>query len=366
MKIVFLIQDITTQGGTERTTFCVAAELRRRGHDVSIVSVFRKEATPHYTANDVPVYYLTQETYTAEKSVLQRLIQVSRTIGKARRCHALIEADYVICQKILASTLAFLSGLGYKSIAAEHFTYSMYTPAVRKVRHALYKRLGAVVTLTEKDRNLYLQEHLKNVYCIPNMISVSPVPYQGEDSHRIVSVGRLTYQKGYDLLLQAVAKISDEMGNFYIDIYGEGEDRNQLELQCQQLGLTSKVHFRGYTDSIEQIYASSAFYVMSSRYEGFPMVLLEAAACGLPIVSFDCPEGPAILLKDGGGIVVENGNTEALGATILEMIQHAEKRQNYRRQLPQVIMPYSPQRIGDDWETLLVSFMKKQNTTNER
>lgn len=353
MKIVLLIQDITTKGGTERTTCCVASELRRRGHEVSVVSVFRNEEQAHYTAEGVPVYYLTEEIYTAEKSALRRTGQMIRTVRKARRCPALQEADVILCQKILASALAYLSGFRQKSIAVEHFTYGMYTPAIRKIRHRLYKRMRAVITLTLKDRELYQQEKLKEVYCIPNMISVSPVPYQGEESRRIVSVGRLTRQKGYDLLLQAVADIADEMGDFHIDIYGEGEERDALEIQCEQLGLTDRVHFCGYTDSIGQIYATSAFYVMSSRFEGFPMVLLEAAACGLPIVSFDCPEGPAILLQNGGGIVVEAEKTKALGEAILTMIQHPDIRQKYRQQLPQVVSPYSPQVIGDQWEELL-------------
>jgi glycosyltransferase involved in cell wall biosynthesis len=361
MKIVFLIQDITTKGGTERTTCCVASEVRKRGHEVSIVSVFCNENQPHYVAEGVPVIYLSNEIYTNEDSPAQRLSKVIRQVCNARRCMQLKDADVIICQKILASALAVLSGYRAKSIAAEHYTYHLYTPIIRKVRHILYAQMCAVVTLTENDQKLYLQEHLKAVFCIPNMVSVSPVSYHGEDSRRIVSVGRLTAQKGYDLLLQAVAHIADEMGDFYIDIYGEGEERNALENQCKQLGLTDKVHFCGYTESIEQIYATSAFYVMSSRFEGFPMVLLEAAACGLPIVSFDCPEGPAILLKAGGGIIVERENTEALGHAILTMIKHPDKRQQYRQQLPQVIKPYTPQRIGDEWEALLASIIVNSN-----
>ena len=359
MKIVFLIQDITTQGGTERTTCCVAAELCRRGHDVSIVSIFRNEQQPHYTATDVPVYYLTDTTYTAEKSAMRRLMQVLKTVGKARKCPALVEADCVICQKILASTVAYLAGYRHKSIAAEHFTYGMYAPWLRKMRHRLYRCMRAVVTLTDKDRQCYLHEHLKEVYTIPNMVSVSPVPYHGENSHRIVSVGRLTRQKGYDLLLQAIAKIADEMGDFYIDIYGEGEEREALEQQCKQMGLTDKVHFCGYTREIEQVYADSVFYVMSSRFEGFPMVLLEAAACGLPILSFDCPEGPAVFLKDGGGIVVAPEDTHALGQAILQMIQQPALRAQYRKQLEYVVAPYRPSAIGAQWEDLLQRLTEK-------
>ena len=150
MKIAFLIQDITTQGGTERTTCCVAAELRRRGHDVSIVSVFHNEQQPHYTAEEVPIYYLTNATYSAKKSALYRLMQVIMTRGKARKCPVLEEADAIICQKVLASTVAYLAGYKNKSIAAEHFAYGMYTPWLRKMRHRLYRRMRAVVTLTDK------------------------------------------------------------------------------------------------------------------------------------------------------------------------------------------------------------------------
>lgn len=362
MKIAFLIQDITTKGGTERTTCCVAEQLRKQGHEVSIVSVFRNEEQPCYVAEGVPVVYLTEDTYTAQKSKMQRLCQVTQQIRKARRCPQLKSAHVIVCQKILASTLAVISGYRHKSIAAEHFTYAMYTPSVRKIRRFLYARMRALVTLTEKDRKLYQQEHLNEVYCIPNMVSVAPPPYRGEDSHRIVSVGRLTAQKGYDLLLQSIKSIADEMGDYFIEIYGEGEERENLENLCSQMGLTEKVHFCGYADSIEQVYATSAFYVMSSRFEGFPMVLLEAAACGLPIVSFDCPEGPAVLLKNGGGILVERENTDALGKAILLMISRPQKQKQCRNQLPQVVAPYSPQQIGRQWEQLLQSLLKTKET----
>ena len=253
MKIVFLIQDITTKGGTERTTCCVAGELRKRGHEVSIVSVFRNEPQPHFVAEDVPVVYLSDEPYTNEKSALQRLCQVMHRVGDARRCMQLKNADVIICQKILASVLAYLSGYKCKSIAAEHFTYNMYTPAIRRVRRLLYAQMRAVVTLTEKDQKHYLRENLKEVYQIPNMVSVVPQQYKGTDSCRIVSVGRLTTQKGYDLLLDAVGTIAGQMDNYYVEIYGEGEDRETLETKCRQMGLEDKVRFCGYTDSIEQV-----------------------------------------------------------------------------------------------------------------
>ena len=358
MKIAFLIQDISTEGGTERTTCCLAQELARRGHKVAVVSVFRNEPQPYYTAEGVAFIYLTHKTYTLRETILTRLRKAWRERALVRSCKALQEADVIICQKIAASFMAWSAGFGHKSIACEHYRYTMYNGPVRRLRKRLYSHMSAVVTLTKNDQKAFEQSGLKNVFCIPNMVSISPIPYHGENSKRIVSVGRLTSQKGYDLLLQSIARIADKMGDFYIDIYGEGEDRAALEAQCRKLGLTERVHFPGYCADIETIYAGSAFYVMSSRFEGFPMVLLEAAASGLPIVSFDCPEGPAILLRNGGGILVERENVTALGQAILTMIQDPALRNKSHNESSAIIEPYQPEQIGKQWEELFKNLSK--------
>ncbi|MBR1426939.1 MAG: glycosyltransferase family 4 protein [Paludibacteraceae bacterium] len=353
MHIAFLIQDITTAGGTERTTCCLAAELARQGHRVTIVSVFRSEPEPHYHAEGVALHYLTQQSYTLHDSATRRLGKVLRRVSDVRRCEALRNADVIICQRLLACTLGVLAGFGGKAVACEHFKYAMYNAPVRWLRGRLYRRMRALVTLTDKDRDLFLAEGLRNVYCIPNMVSVNPLPYRGTDSRSIVSVGRLTPQKGYDLLLTAVASIADRMGDWHIDIYGEGEQRAALEDQCRSLRLTHLVRFCGYRADIEQVYADSAFYVMSSRFEGFPMVLLEAAACGLPIVSFRCPEGPDVLLADGGGVLVPPEDTDALAEALLRLINDADLREQLRRRTPDIVRPYQPERIGAQWDELL-------------
>ena len=358
MKIAFLIQDISTEGGTERTTCCLAQELARRGHDVTVVSVFRNEPKPHYSTQGVAFVYLTEDSYTLQDSAPARFCKVWKQRRALRSCTALQEAEVIICQKIAASFMAWMAGFGYKAVACEHYRYAMYNASVRRLRKRLYSCMRAVVTLTEKDRKAFLQSGLKSVFCIPNMISITPLPYRGEESKKIISVGRLTAQKGYDLLLSAVAMITDEMGDFHVEIYGEGEDRTALEAQCRRLGLTERVHFPGYSEHIDSVYAESVFYVMSSRFEGFPMVLLEAASSGLPIVSFDCPEGPAVLLRNGGGTLVERENVPALAQAILRMIQDPELRTKSHRESAAVIAPYQPERIGAEWEKLFKNLSK--------
>lgn len=360
MRIAFLIQDITTEGGTERTTCCLATELARRGHEVAIVSIFRNEQKPRYTADRVQMVYLTDSPYTIQESAPRRFIKAYGLRKRVYNCNILQSADIIICQKIVATFMAYLAGYSQKAIACEHFKYAMYNAPIRSARRWLYAHFRAIVTLTEKDRQLFMQEGLKKVYCIPNMVSINPLPYHGFKSHRIVSVGRLTPQKGYDLLIDAVAQIADKMEDFYIEIYGSGEMKEQLEKQCAQLNISQRIRFCGYHETIEKIYAESAFYIMSSRFEGFPMVLLEAAAAGLPIVSFDCPEGPSILLKNGGGILVKKENISALSAAILKMIQEPAFRALCHQQSEAIVLPYRPEQIGSEWEQLII----QTKTTN--
>lgn len=359
MKIAFLIQDITTAGGTERTTCCLAKQLALHGDDVSIVSVFHNCEHPAFSAGEsVKVQYLTDEIYDGNMSYARRLIRCLTLRNVIVKNETLRSADVVICQKIFASLLAYWCGLGDKSIACEHFRYKMYNGAIRFLRNRLYNKLKALVVLTEADKRQFLSGGVRNVVCIPNMVSVEPVAYVGSDSKIIVSVGRLTPQKGYDMLLQAVSLIADRMGNYCVEIYGEGEQRSELESIRKQLGIEKYIRFCGYESDISGVYSKSLFYVMSSRFEGFPMVILEAAACRLPIVSFDCPEGPRILLKDGGGIVVEKDNVRALADAMLKMIEDKEFREKCRQQTRQIIQPYLPESITALWKTFLLTSLR--------
>lgn len=356
MKIAFLIQDITTAGGTERTTCCLAEQMACLGWQVSIVSVFKNYEQPAYSAGShVKIHYITNQRYDDTESYLRRLIRCLALRDDVKKDSVLSGADVIICQKIFASLLAVSSGMRTKAVACEHFRYKMYNSVVRYLRNKMYNRMKALVVLTEADKKQFENHNVKHVVCIPNMVSVQPLEYKGINSKTIVSVGRLTKQKGYDMLVRAVSLIAGQMGDYRIDVYGEGEMHQELDnLRCQ-LNVEKQIRFCGYSSNIAEIYSNSLFYVMSSRFEGFPMVLLEAAACNLPIVSFNCPEGPGILLKNGGGIIVDNGDINALAEAILRMIQNTELRETYRTQTVSIVQPYSPQSITMLWRTFLLT-----------
>lgn len=360
MKTAFLIQDITTHGGTERTTCCLANEMARNGHEVSIVSVFHEEdACAYPTDANVRMVWLSNEKYDIHTGVLRRLGMVLRQRKAIRNCAAICEANVVISQKLLASVLAYVSGIRKKTVACEHFRFAMYNAPIRWLRSRMYNTFRGLVVLTDADKEKYVKQGVKRVAVIPNMVSVEPQEYEGYASHRIISVGRLDAQKGYDMLLDALALIKTRMDGWKVDIFGDGPDKEKLMEQCERLGL-HHVSFCGFTNNIAKEYAQSCFYVMSSRFEGFPMVLLEAAACGLPIVSFDCPEGPAALLKNGGGILVENGNVQALANALMRMMKDTEFRETKRKECADVTAPYQPQNIYNIWNKFLCEGSQEQ------
>lgn len=349
MKITFLIQDISTQGGTERTTICLAREMAKHGHQVHIVSLFRQSEQLQYAIPDsVPVHFVTDLKYCLQIGYYQRMKYIFKACQSLKSLPLMADSDVIICQKLLASLVCRIGGWAAKSVACEHYRYAMYNALVRSWRNRLYNHFRCLVVLTEQDRQRFATA-VKSVLVIPNMVSIEPLPYEGQQSKNIVAVGRLTYQKGFDMLVQAVAGIAEQIEDYRIHIYGEGEDYDALQAQIKACRLEDKIFLLPFTQHIEHVYQQAAFYVMSSRFEGFPMTLLEAAAAGVPIVSFACPEGPEVLLKNGGGILVERENISALGQAILRMIRDESFRRQCHTEILDAAAPYAPERIYRQW-----------------
>jgi len=355
MKIAFLIQDVTTSGGTERTTCCLANEMARQGDDVTIVSVFHEAAAPLYPLDErVTLVFATDEHYGLDLSMTARLRLIRKQINTVRRCKALEEADVILSQKFLASVLAYTAGWRHKTFACEHYKYGMYNPAVRFCRDRLYRGFRGLVTLTENDRKAFLAHGVRRVHVVENMVSISPLPYQGTSSRSILAVGRLDKQKGYDLLLEAMSMMNwTQLNGWHVEVFGDGTEREALINQRDRLGLTDRITFHPFVKEIEREYATHAFLVMSSRFEGFPMVLLEAAAAGLPVVSFACKEGPETLLQNGGGILVEAENTKALADALTRMMTDESLRARTARETKQVVADYTPDAIYRKWMKIL-------------
>ena len=352
MRISFVIPDVTRNYGTERTTSLLANTFAAHGHEVSILSVFKEKKSLSFPLDDrVCVYYLVPERYTHRVSWWSIFRQYARAIIAIRRYYREHPVDVIIGQSFLSCFFLWMSGNARKAFACEHYKYGVYNRPIRAFRNWMYRRFRQVVVLTENDAREYQSRQI-SVSVIPNMLSFPIADFHQLDNKRMISVGRLHPQKGYDLLLRALVPVFKKYPDWRIDIYGEGDDRPILERLREDLELMRYVRFVGFSSDIRKEYLRSSFYVMSSRFEGFPMVLLEAIACGLPVVSFDCPSGPSALLKGEAGLLVEPENIAALSAAIIRMIEKPELREAYARKGREAALAYTPDAICRKWELL--------------
>jgi glycosyltransferase involved in cell wall biosynthesis len=226
-----------------------------------------------------------------------------------------------------------------------------------KVMEYLASDFNKFVVLTEGNTNEW--STLRNLEVISNPLSFYPQNSSALDHNKVIVVGRQAYQKGYDLLLLAWKKVIDERPDWQLEIYGKKDVNQNLESLADALGITKNVSFLNPEKNIEQKYLESSIYVMSSRFEGFGMVLIESMACGVPCVSFDCNYGPSDIIQNGvDGYLVENGNIGALASTILKLIEDENLRKVMGSKAKENVKRYLPNIIVKQWDQLFVGLVQ--------
>ncbi len=355
MDIALVITDITGVGGIERTTSLLANEFIKNGHRVTIVSLYRGNDNLSYDIDSsVDIIYLLETTYLINFGKIKRLCLLLKTRNALHNYLKNNNHDEIICQAFLPTFLVYTFAYIGRITACEHFKYGIYNRFVTMVRDYIYKRCKRLVTLTEEDSLKFKNAGVLNSV-IPNMVSFKISANFGQSKNVMVTAGRLCEQKGFDLLLIAVKKVFEKYPNWRLKIFGKGDLLEILQHQTNELGINSNVEFCGYRSDLECQFRNATFYVMSSRYEGFPMILLEAVSQSLPCVSFDCPEGPSTILRNGGGLLVENGNIEQLSNEMIRFIESPSLREKCARQALVNIKDYTPEKIYSKWMALFSS-----------
>jgi glycosyltransferase involved in cell wall biosynthesis len=219
------------------------------------------------------------------------------------------------------------------------------------------KRLDRFVVLTEEDKASWTE--LDNVEVIPDPLAFEIDKVSPLTNKRVIAVGRYVYQKGFDLLLQAWAKIEKQYPDWQLAIYGDG-NRTPYEQQMKDLGIDdTRCHLNGPTADIQQEYNNSSLFVFSSRFEGFGMVLVEAMACGLPVISFACPCGPKDIIKDReDGLLVENGSVEALAKNMSYLMNSEVHRKSMSMIGKKNVERFALYNIVDCWKSLFGSVLR--------
>lgn len=321
-KVTFLVGDLNSSGGTERVTSLVANKLIDLGYSISILSLVNG-CNPYFDLRkNIEVDSLYKNKISFKKNYLNIIFKIRKYI-KHNNIDTLIVVDSISC----IFTVPALFGLNVNHICWEHFNFNVdLGVSYRNIgRKLAAKYCNYIVTLTKRDETLW-QQGLKKINA--KIIPISnPTPYE-DIAHipdlkykTILSVGRLTHQKGFDLLIKAWHEVCKSNREWKLKIVGNGEEEENLKNQVSSFSLEERVEFITATKKIEEHYKTSSFYCMSSRYEGLPMVLLEAQSFGLPIVSFDCDTGPSdLILHKNNGYLCSPDNIKSLAEGLLYLM----------------------------------------------
>jgi len=351
MRISFLLHNGYHIGGTIRATFTLAAELAAR-HEVEIVSVFRHRDEPilgvpaGVTLRHLVDLRKNSAGYDGEHPDFHRPARVfPRGDGRWKQYSALtdarigahlasVEADVVVATRPgLNVQLARQAPRGPVLVGQEHLTLDGHHYRLRRdIRHE-YALLDAVTTVTEADARSYRALGLPGVRidAVPNSVPAPSVPPADPAAKVVVAAGRLTPVKRYDLLIDAFADVAAARPDWKLRIYGTGDAsdnlRKTLARQVERLGLGEHVFLMGTAHPMEPEWAKGSLAAVTSRRESFGMTIVEAMRCGLPVVSTDCPHGPAEIIEDGvDGRLVPVDDTAAVAAALLALINDDEAR----------------------------------------
>lgn len=212
------------------------------------------------------------------------------------------------------------------------------------------KKLDKFVVLTKSDYERWPE--ISNKIVIPNFISDFPKQYSPLKNKNVIAVGRYTWQKGFDLLIEAWGSVAAIHPDWTLHIYGLGDKKSYQKL-AREKGIEDKVTCHSFAENIYERYRESSIFVLSSRYEGFGLVLAEAMATGLPSVAFNCPDGPSDIITNGvDGILVENGDTRKLAEGLKYLISHEEEREVYGKNARENMKRYNKDTIMQEWINL--------------
>ena len=355
-NICFLIGNLNSSGGTERVTSLIANELVQRHYNILILSLVDGSNPFFYLDKHIQTHMLYPKKLSFKKNFVCTVWKLRQFI-KNHNVDTLVVVDSISCLFTIPATI----GLDIKHLCWEHFNFKNNNGVrlrdISRVWAARY--CDYVVTLTERDKALWQQGLTKikaNIVAIPNPTAYENIEHVPRlESKVVLALGHLTKVKGFDLLIQAWSQVCRDNNDWTLCILGSGEEGEALKNQAKSLGIMDRIDFVAATKNVEQYYRSCAFYCLSSRFEGFPMVLLEAQAFGLPIISFDCETGPSeVVVNNLNGWLVDNGDVEALSERLLTAIKIDNSTyQELSNQAKSSSQHFSVSHVVDSWHDIL-------------
>lgn len=379
MKIIYCTHSTYNPGGMERVLLNKVTYLSQLpGWEVSVVTTDQNQCPPFYPfpekvrMTDLGINYSEDNGKGAWKKITGYLRK--RKEHKRKLTALLLKEKPDIVVSLYPSESSFIPDIkdGSKKVLELHYCKFFRLQYGRrgllgwidKLRtrqdEQIVRRFDKFVVLTNEDRGYW--GNLPNIEVIPNAAMHVSDAYSDVMNKRVIAVGRLDYQKGFDRLIQAwqLVQHTGKFTDWKLDIFGQGEWQEMLQQMIDKAGLQDSLQIHQPTKQIGEEYVKSDMLVMSSNYEGFPMVMIEAMACGLPVVSFDYKCGPKDIIQTGiNGLLVPNGDIQALADAMMKVMEDEAYRKMLSLNARKVVDTYSEQAVMSQWIRLFTSITAK-------
>ena len=366
MKLLYITNQICGSGGLERVLAIKASYLADvLGYEVHIITLNQNKAPLFYTFSNKLIYHDICVKGNPFKYIYNYVF-------KLRAAVKTINPDVIsVCDDGLKGFFApiILSKpcpMVYERHASKNiFKHQDELSLLKRIQlrlldtlmHIGGRKYNRFIVLT---KNNLREWQLNNLQVIPNPLSFYPEDKSTLNNLKVISVGNHGFQKGYDRLLKIWKIVSAKFPKWQLEIYGKIDADEQHIKLAQSLGIKSSVSFFNPIKNIQSKYLEASIYTMSSRSEGFGMVLIEAMACGVPCVSFDCPSGPRdIITNNEDGFLVENGNIEAFAKKMEALMANEPLRQHMGTKAREKASLYFPERIVAKWDALFKELTNK-------
>lgn len=358
MKKIALVKWILDDsGGGERVAVSLANELTKK-YEVHLIGITTKQSDLFFGINSQVKY---SNFFDHRVRLSKNILKISKMLKKYFLDNE-IEVAFGI--GIFSNIFLSLSGIGIstKVVLCDHTnSITANRELSKKVQRYVGTKLAdKIITLTQEDRKNYIRKYGISEDRIAYIYNwkenrLSNIPYNDE-STKIVTVGRFDYQKGYDYLIQVAKKVLAKMPDWTWEIYGSGkqDEVDKIRDLITENDLQDKLVIKGLEKNQDLIYGDKGIYVMTSRYEGLPLVLLEAQQYNLPIVSFRCPTGPSEIVEDGvNGYLIDCYDTDKMSEKLLELMKNDDLRQSFSDHAKDTMDKFDKNKILNQWIELI-------------
>ncbi len=368
MKIVFVIDQVYLHGGIERVLSIKANYFASQpDYEIYILTTEQKDKSPCYEFNAKIVFQDLAINYNRQKSYFHpvNLLKLPKHIDRTRSVIKKIRPDTVVVCSHSMDTY-FIPFINRKIPKVKEFHYSKFIEEDKRKNPSLFKRIFFKFTdyvekkydklvILNRDEAGYYKSN--NTVVIPNPLTFSPKSVSKLTNKVAITAGRVAHVKGYDILIDIWKIVNKTEKKWQLHIYGDGNSNyvHKLQDKINEYGLQDTLILKGSTNTIEEKMLNSSIFVMTSHNECFPLVLLEAQACGLPIVSFDCPHGPRNIISKENGVLVPHYDNEIFAEKLINLMQNKEELKKKGKNAKENSSKYELEIIMNLWSNMFQS-----------